>query len=154
MNVFAPSTTYASPSRRARVPRGGHVGTSAGFGDRERTDGLAGQRRADVAPRELAGGVGRVGRSRGGRDVRQRDPVGEQRRDQPGRAAGPDDRLRDHGDVDRVTALPAERLREADAEQAGVGGALVQLARNLADVLPGAEVRDDLAFREPGRGLV
>ena len=58
----------------------------------------------------------------------------------------------DHG-VGRVAAVAADLLGEADAEQAGLGGCAVQVARQFAGPLPLVDVRQDLAFGEGAHRL-
>ena len=121
------------------------VGAAAGLGDRERADLLAGQRRPDEP-------VDQVGRAVG-RDVRQRDAAGEQRGHQPAGRAGLEHPLLQVDRVEQVAALAADRLGERDAEQTLLRGRQVQLARDLAGVLPLLEVRRHLAPHELARGL-
>jgi len=124
---------------------GGDVRAAVGLGDAQRADHLAGQGRAD----ELLDQCLISGRD----DVRQRDPVRQQRRDQPARAPGGDDLLRHQEPVDRVAAAPADLLRVRHPEQPHRGRFLVQLAGHLAVALPAGEMRHDLGLREVGDQL-
>ena len=73
---------------------------------------------------------------------------------QPAGGTGLEHRLLQGDRVEQVAALAADRLREGDAEQPLLRGGPVQLARDLAGVLPLLEVRRDLAADELGRGLL
>ena len=61
--------------------------------------------------------------------------------------------LADDHRVGAVAAAAADRLGEARAEQPGLAGLAVQLARQLAGALPLVDVRQDLAFGEGAHGL-
>ena len=133
--------------------QGGDVRSAAGLGDGERSDQASCEGRPDVAVDELGGAVPR--------DVRQRDAVREQRRDDPARAAAEQDLLGDDRRVHRVASPSAELLGERDAEQAGVGEHGVQRAGQLAVALPlrhvgrhlpGHQVTGERSQGEPLRG--
>src|SRR5690625_587663 len=123
----------------------GDVGPAAGFGNGQRSDRLAGERGTYVAVDQVA--------AAGRHDVRESDTVGEQRGYQARRPSRFDDRLGHHGRVDDGAALAADALGISDAEEPDAGGALVELARYLAGILPLGEVRKDLALGESGRAL-
>ena len=139
MKVLAPSTTNSSPSRTARVrsaptsePASGSVTPSDPMSP--------GQGGADEP-------VDQVGVP-GGHDVRQRDGVGEQRREQSGGGTGLDHRLHRRDDVDEVAALPADLLGEADAQQPGGRGLAVQGAGSRPPP-PTPPAPDDVPPHEP-----
>ena len=120
------------------------VGAAVGFGDRERTDELAGQRGAGVAVDQVAVAAGH--------EMRQGDAVGEQRGTQAAGAAGLDQLLGEDGDVDRVPAGATCLFGEPDAQQPGIGCLAVQFPRHLLGAFPVGQVRHDLALREvPGQ---
>ena len=123
----------------------GDVGAAAGLGDRERADQLAGQRRADEAVDQ----VGVAAR----RDVRQRDPAGEERRPS-GRSSAPASNIASCSATEssRSPPLPPTSSGKATPSRPSVAGGAVQRARDLAGVLPLLQVRRDLAADELGGG--
>jgi hypothetical protein len=120
------------------------VGAAAGLGDRERADEVAGQRGAY----ERLDEVGVTAR----RDVRQRDPGGEEAGHQSAGRTGVEHRLLHRDRVEQVAATAADLLGEADADQPQLPGRAVQGARDLARVLPVLQVRHDLTAYELGGG--
>ena len=102
-------------SRRAD---GRDVGAAVGLGDRQGADLLAGQRGTHEPVHQV--GVARR------RDVRQRDPAGEERSHQPARRARLEHRLLHRDRVQQVAALAAHGLGERDAEQPLLRGREVQ----------------------------
>ena len=122
-------------------PDRGDVGAGAGLGDPERADLLAGDRRAQEAL-VLVGGAELE-------DRRRRDPgVGAEPGADPARRAAGGELLGPDGVVDVVAALAAELLRVLEAEEAELGGAVVELAREQPLLLPLGDVRRDLG-RDP-----
>src|SRR3954449_4606040 len=111
------------------------------LGDGERPDQLTGERGLGVAVDQVAVTA---------RDqMRQRDAVREQRREQAARCPGVEQLLGDGRRVDGVAALATCVLGKRDAEQSCCGGLGVQLARQFAGTLPLVEVRADLGLGEP-----
>ena len=114
MNVFSPSITQSSPSRRARQAQARDVGAAAGLGDRQRGDLLAGEHvgndRAASAPRCRGATIG-------GRPIECENRLASTP-PLPARATSSVAIRRQAHRRRRA----AECLRIAEADQAGVGG--------------------------------
>ncbi len=121
------------------------VRTAAGFGDRQAADQLTAQRGPHVGvDQPLVAG----------RDhVRHRDAAREQRCPNPARGTGVVHFLADDHRVGAVAAATADRLGQAGAEQTGLTGLAVKLARQVADALPLVDVRQHFAFGERAHRL-
>ena len=126
----------------ADCPRaqGGDVRPTAGFGDRERRDSIAGQYAREHPRLEF--------RTAEQRQRRHRDRVRHQRGDHAARTAlSQFDAC--HQPVERVGAGDSTVLfREAEAQQADSGCPRVQRPRERLRLVPFAHVRRDLAFDE------
>ena len=117
-----------------------HVGASAGFGDRQRTDQLAGQGGADELldqPLVTAGD-----------HVWHGDADGEQRGEHPAGGPGLMQFLADDGGVGRVATFAADLLGKSDPEQTGLACPEAEISGQFADALPLADMGQDLAFGE------
>src|SRR6185295_13247000 len=85
-----------------------------------------------------------------GDDRRQADRVREQARHQAAAAGARDLLGRDQAQPHR-RRRPAVRLGIAEADQPGVGGLAIELAREAAGLVPRVDVRRDLALDEAPR---
>jgi hypothetical protein len=139
MNAFSPSITHSAPSRRARQasratsdPAPGSLIARAAIFLPARTSGT--MRRCSASlPRAMTGGRPIECENR----LASRPPL-------PARATS-SVAIRRHGHRRRRAA---EVLGVAEADQAGVGGLGVELARERAGFVPGVDVRRDLALDE------
>ena len=96
-----------------------HVGPGTRLGDGQRSDHVAAQRGLDE--------LGDQPLVACGDHVRYRDTDGEQRGEHPTGGACFVQFLADDRDVCRVTALTADRLREADSQQTCGGGCAAEI---------------------------